>query len=292
MQQNLLPMILCGVRKCARQNTFWGCKEVLWNLLWDEICFIVALFCVDLEETALLNMKTACPQPHNYFILWCNEEKRMAVLSRKLKYGLGRVIKRKEDILPEYDSACAVCSSIALNVVLHFCSSSCPRLTIPHLEAPSPPQAGLLLKQTSPHDLSTLPLFLLLTAKSFFREAVRCPAAHGLLTKMCLPFVPWSFPFPKPVCKTTIWSQTYSMAIHWPLSTNYAKSSMCFLCTNSNRERESPSSRILPSIDFGQVHSDHLYVGHVFKYYLLMSFSLTKGRSWTCFQGNELVKPT
>lgn len=217
----------------------------------------------------------------------------MAVLTRKLKYGIGKVFKRKEDILPEYEPACAVCSSTALTVVLNFCSSSCPRLTTPHLEAPSPPsQAGLLLKQTSPCGLSTLPLFLLLTAKSFFREAVRYPAAHGLLTKMSLPFVPWSFPFPKPVCKISIWSQTYSMAIHWPSSTNCANSSMCFLYTNSNRESGSPSTGILPPKDFSQVHSDHLYAGHVFKYYLLVPFSLTKGRSWTCFQGNKMVKPT
>lgn len=42
----------------------------------------------------------------------------MAVLMKKLKYDLG-----KEDILPEYEPSCAVCSSIALRpwtfVVLH-----------------------------------------------------------------------------------------------------------------------------------------------------------------------------
>lgn len=123
------------------------------------------------------------PQPHNYFILWCNGEKSMVVLMRKLKYGLGRAFKRKEDILPESKPACAVFSSIALRswtfVVLHALGWATS-----HLEAPSSSQTGLLLKQTSPPGLSTLPLFLLLTAKSVFREAVRCPAAHGLLTKM------------------------------------------------------------------------------------------------------------
>lgn len=61
------------------------------------------------------------------------------MLMSKLKYGLGRLFKGEKDILPEYERACAVCSSITLTEVLDFCSSSCPRLTTPHLEAPSPP---------------------------------------------------------------------------------------------------------------------------------------------------------
>lgn len=104
--------------------------------------------------------------------------------------------------------------ALPLTEVLEFCSSSCPRLSHTSLRSTISPQACLLLKQTSPRGLSTLPLFMLLTAKSLFRKAVRCPAAHGLLPKMCLPFIPWSFPFPKAGWKVTIWSQTHSMSDH------------------------------------------------------------------------------
>lgn len=111
---------------------------------------------------------------------------------------------------------------LPLTEVLEFCSSSYPRLSHTSLWSTISPQACLLWKQTSPLGLSTLPLSMLLTAKSSFREAGRCPAAHGLLTKMCLPFIPWSFPFPKAACKVIIWS--HSMSIHWPSSVNCAKS--------------------------------------------------------------------
>lgn len=110
--------VCSDICKHVRQNTFWDCAEILCNFVtlwlcnfvrWNELPYFVLIW----KRLPYWTWDQHVPQPHYYFVLWCNEENSMAVLSWKLKYCLGRVFKRKEDILPEYEPTCAVCTSIA-----------------------------------------------------------------------------------------------------------------------------------------------------------------------------------